>query len=161
MSANLGSRSQSGSSQHRPRPPVILVIEDDEVLADLLRQTLEDQGYQVVTATDGVPGLARIRAGGVDLVLLDLMMPGLNGLEVCWQARQQTEPRAPHVPILILTACIDDETQRAGFIAGADDYVTKPFDVEVLLARIGVWLRQRGYAEELIAARERAEVGWY
>ncbi|HLH22505.1 MAG TPA: response regulator transcription factor [Chloroflexota bacterium] len=123
-----------------PRP-VVLVVEDDAGLAELIHMLLEGAGYAVERAADGTTGLVRLLAGGVDLVLLDLMLPGLDGLEVCRRARAQRQDA--FLPIIMMTA-LDSEQQRVdGFAVGADDYVPKPFSTDELLARVEVWLRTR------------------
>ena len=111
--------------------PVILVVEDDAGTREVLFDLLDDAGYGVVHAADGPEGLARIAAGGVDLVLLDLMLPGLNGLELCREVRaRETET---YLPILMLTALTGYEHRQEGFDAGADDYISKPFAADDLL----------------------------
>jgi signal transduction histidine kinase len=121
--------------------PVVLVVEDDALVADMLRTMLSRAGYSVETAADGAAGLARIEAGGVDLVVLDLMLPELDGLELCRRVRAQESD--VYLPIIILTAQPGPDQRQAGFAAGADDFLTKPFDREDLLARVQVWVRAR------------------
>jgi DNA-binding response OmpR family regulator len=121
--------------------PVVLVIEDDESIAELLHFALEGEGYAVERAADGTTGFARIQAGGLDLVLLDLMLPGLDGLELCRRARAHG-PDA-FLPIIMMTALVTEQQRLDGFAAGADDYVPKPFSPDELLARVQVWLRAR------------------
>jgi len=121
--------------------PTILVIDDEPSVQDLLRGALEPHGYTVETAANGAAGLARMEGEGIDLVLLDLMLPQVSGLEVCrqWRAREANG----YLPIIMLTASLSEMKRRAGFAAGADDYVTKPFDVNELLDRVHVWLHTR------------------
>jgi DNA-binding response OmpR family regulator len=121
--------------------PVVLVVEDDQTIAELLHSLLEGAGYTTERAADGTRGLARIQAGGVDLVLLDLMLPGLDGLELCRRVRAHS--RDPYLPIIMITALVAEQQRLDGFAAGADDYVLKPFSIEELLARVQVWLRAR------------------
>jgi signal transduction histidine kinase len=121
-------------------PPLILVVEDDPVLAGVLCELLEDTGYAVQHAADGAAGVARIEQGGVDLVLLDLMLPDVDGLELCRRAR--AVERDVYLPIIMLTV-LGEKQRHAGFLAGADDYVAKPFDTGDLLDRVQVWLRTR------------------
>jgi DNA-binding response OmpR family regulator len=130
--------------------PVVLVVDDDAGIRELLRDPLEAAGYGVDEAPDGSAALARISAGGVDLVLLDLMLPGLNGLEVCRQVRATAH--GLYLPILMTTALAAEQDLRAGFAAGADDYVTKPFSLAEVVDRVGVWLRMR---ERLRLAQEQ------
>ena len=115
----------------------ILVIEDDRNLAAILRYNLEKQGYTVSLAYDGLEGLKLARATQPDLVILDLMLPSLDGREVCRYLH-----RSINTPILILTALDEEEEVVAGLEAGADDYVTKPFSMRELLARVAAHLRR-------------------
>jgi len=115
----------------------ILVIEDETPLAEALKYTLEKEGYEVEVTGDGALGLERFQAGGVNLILLDLMLPTLDGLEVCKRIRA-----ASFVPILILTAKDSDIDEVLGLELGADDYVTKPFNMRKLIARIKALLRR-------------------
>jgi PAS domain S-box-containing protein len=126
------------SSSERPR---ILVVEDDHATAVVIRDLLESEGYNVGTAPDGATGLAHVEADGVDLVLLDLMLPDLNGFELCRHVR--AHETGVYLPIIMLTAMTAERDRHAGFAAGADDYVTKPFEVHDLLDRVHVWLRTR------------------
>jgi DNA-binding response OmpR family regulator len=119
-------------------PEHILVIEDDRQIADLLRRGLLYEGYSVQVAADGEAGLAAARDHPPDLVLLDLMLPGIDGLTVCRRLRA-----AGDVPILILTAKDAVPDRVAGLDAGADDYLVKPFSFEELLARVRAQLRRR------------------
>jgi DNA-binding response OmpR family regulator len=127
----------------QPARPVILVVEDVEQVAELLSTLLTQKGYNVETAPRGSDGLARVKRGGIDLVLLDLMLPDVHGLEVCQAVRAL--PSQVYLPIIMLTALATDTDRHAGFAAGADDYVTKPFKTDELLDRVGVWLRTRQY----------------
>ncbi len=115
----------------------ILVIEDEERIADLLRRGLTYEGFRVSTAGDGVSGLAVARDDPPNLVILDWMLPGLDGLEVCKRLRA-----AGSVPIIMLTAKESVPDRVAGLDAGADDYVVKPFAFDELLARIRAQLRR-------------------
>jgi signal transduction histidine kinase len=121
-------------------PPIILVVEDDPVLADVVCDLLEDSGYAVELASDGAAGVARIEQGGIELVLLDLMLPDVDGLELCRRARALEHD--VYLPIIMLTV-LGEKQRHAGFLAGADDYVAKPFDTRDLLDRVQVWLRTR------------------
>lgn len=115
----------------------ILVIEDEAPLAEALKYTLEKEGYEVEVAGDGALGLERFQTGGVNLILLDLMLPTVDGLEVCKRIRATS-----FVPILILTAKDSDIDEVLGLEMGADDYVTKPFNMRKLIARIKALLRR-------------------
>src|SRR2546430_16099343 len=112
----------------------ILLIEDEHALTDVLSYNLEREGYEVQVAHDGQEGLRKAQMQLPDVILLDLMLPGLDGLEVCRELRAGERTR--HVPILMLTAKAEETDQVVGFSIGADDYVTKPFSVKVLLQRI-------------------------
>jgi DNA-binding response OmpR family regulator len=115
----------------------ILLVEDDATISELLAYNLRRAGYDVLQETNGRAGLQAALAGVVDLVLLDLMLPGLDGLTVSREIKR----RRPDLPVIMLTARSERETMLQGFQAGADDYVTKPFDLDVLLARIEARLR--------------------
>lgn len=118
----------------------ILVVEDDPTISDLLAYNLRRAGYEVRQERSGTAGLQAALAGQGDLVLLDLMLPGLDGISAAREIRR----RRPDLPLIMLTARDDRETILRGFEAGADDYVTKPFDMDVLLARILARLRAGG-----------------
>ncbi|HEX4214813.1 MAG TPA: response regulator transcription factor [Candidatus Dormibacteraeota bacterium] len=115
----------------------ILMIEDDEGISDLVRYNLEAVGYTVQVAREGNSGLRMARTGAPDLVLLDLMLPGMDGVEVCRQLR-----RGGSVPVIMLTARDSEVDRVLGLELGADDYVTKPFSMRELLARITAVLRR-------------------
>ncbi|MDQ0287065.1 DNA-binding response OmpR family regulator [Desulfofundulus luciae] len=123
--------------------PRILVVEDEASLARFLQLELNHEGYQVETAQNGYEALGRIGEAGWDLVLLDLMLPGLDGFEVCRRIREQAD-----VPIIMLTARDATLDKVKGLDTGADDYITKPFAVEELLARIRAKLRRAGTARQ-------------
>jgi two-component system phosphate regulon response regulator PhoB len=114
--------------------PRILIIEDERGLTDVLTYNLQREGYDTVVAHDGQEGLRKAQMQLPDVILLDLMLPGLDGLAVCRELRSGERTR--HVPILMLTAKAEETDQVVGFSMGADDYVTKPFSVKVLLQRI-------------------------
>lgn len=115
----------------------ILIIEDDEAILTFLRRGLAYEGYQVETAEDGQMGLLMARDKTPDLVVLDWMLPGLDGLEVCRRLRT-----GGHIPILMLTARDSVSDRIQGLDAGADDYMVKPFNLDELLARIRALLRR-------------------
>lgn len=112
----------------------ILVIEDEDDIRELLRYNLEKSGYEYFEATSGESGWNKIQDINPDLILLDLMLPGIDGLEVC--DRIKTELKHQNIPVVMLTAKGEEEDIVKGLEMGADDYVTKPFSVKVLLARI-------------------------
>ena len=117
--------------------PKILIVEDDGDIAAIERDYLELNGYQVEIAADGTSGLARGRSGAFDLILLDLMLPGMDGFSVCRQLREGTD-----IPILMVTARREDIDKIRGLGMGADDYITKPFSPSALVARIKASLAQ-------------------
>jgi DNA-binding response OmpR family regulator len=127
------------------RRPVVLVVEDDAPTATMLRRLLTKADYAVESASDGASGLARIAQGGIDVVLLDVVLPDGSGLELCRQVRTHTEHG--HLPIIMLTGLSSDSARRAGFAAGADDYITKPFHTADLLDRVRVWARARQHLQ--------------
>ncbi|MFQ3632981.1 winged helix-turn-helix domain-containing protein [Roseiflexus sp.] len=115
----------------------ILLVEDDPILSETLRYNLEREGYSVINAADGVVGLERARRDQPDMIILDVMLPRLDGFSVCRILRQESE-----VPILILTARQDEIDRIAGLELGADDYVAKPFSLGELLARVRAIMRR-------------------
>ncbi len=119
---------------------MVLVVEDERDLADLICFNLQRIGYAAMAVHDGHSAVAAVIASPPDLVVLDLMLPGLSGLDVARQIR--THPRCQTVPIIMLTARGEEADQLAGLSAGADDYVTKPFSMKVLMARVAAKLRR-------------------
>jgi DNA-binding response OmpR family regulator len=119
----------------------VLVVEDDETLRELITDLLEGAGYVSHGIADGASALDAIAAGGVDLVLLDRNIPEIDGLEVCRRARASGGD--DYLPIIMLTALASEAQRREGFAAGADDYVSKPFDMAELLDRVQVWVSAR------------------
>lgn len=116
----------------------ILVVEDESKIARFVELELKYEGYDVETAEDGRTGLDKALHSGADLVLLDVMLPGLSGIEVCRRIRMESQ-----IPIIMLTAKDDVTDKVAGLDMGADDYMTKPFEIEELLARIRVALNRK------------------
>jgi two-component system, OmpR family, phosphate regulon response regulator PhoB len=114
--------------------PRVLIIEDERGLTDVLTYNLQREGYDTVVAHDGREGLRKAQMHLPDVILLDLMLPGLNGLDVCRELRAGERTR--NVPIVMLTAKAEETDHVVGFSLGADDYVTKPFSVKVLMQRI-------------------------
>ena len=121
-----------------PRPARILVVEDEPNMVAGLRDNFEFEGYEVLTAGDGIEGLRRALEESPDLVILDVMMPKMSGLEVCKQLRAQRDS----IPIIMLTARGQELDKVVGLELGADDYVTKPFSIRELLARVKAVLRR-------------------
>ena len=117
--------------------PKVLIIEDDASTVELVKLYLERDGYKVLSAQDGGEGLRLAREGGPDLIILDLMLPVMNGTEVCRTLRRESD-----VPIIMLTARVEEEDRLAGLDLGADDYVTKPFSPRELAARARAVLRR-------------------
>ena len=125
----------------------VLVVEDEESFSDALSYMLRREGYEVAVAPNGVDALAMFDRNGADLVLLDLMLPGLSGTEVCRALRQRSR-----VPIIIVTARDSEVDKVVGLELGADDYVTKPFSSRELVARIRAVLRRGVDAEDLMGS---------
>jgi two-component system, OmpR family, response regulator RegX3 len=123
--------------------PRILVVEDEESLADTVRYNLEREGYAVAVASDGRRALERFRSESPSLVILDLMLPEISGLDVCRQIRQIST-----VPIIMVTAKDSEADKVSGLEIGADDYVTKPFSVRELVSRVRAHLRRAGMRSE-------------
>ena len=119
----------------------VLIVEDDRNIAELLQMYLEKEGYAVTVAFDGGAGLSKFRAIGPDLVLLDVMMPVMDGWQVCKAIRAESQ-----TPIIMLTAKGEINDKVNGLRSGADDYITKPFEMKEVLARIEAVLRRSGTA---------------
>src|SRR3972149_2301579 len=126
--------------------PSILIIEDDPTLLRGLTDNFRSHGYQVRSATDGNSGLAQALSEPPDVVLLDIMLPKLNGYEICRRLRE----RKLAMPIIMLTAKGQEEEIVQGLELGADDYVTKPFSIRELLARVKAFLRRRSDDDQSI-----------
>jgi two-component system phosphate regulon response regulator PhoB len=119
----------------------VLIIEDDHDIRELIRHHLARDGYRVEEAADGSDGLSRARAGAIDLIVLDLMLPGMSGLEVCRSLKN--DPQTAGVPVVMVTAKGEESDIVVGLELGADDYVVKPFSPKVLLARVRAVIRRR------------------
>ena len=132
-------------------PKRILIVEDDEHIAELLRMHLSDEGFEVEHVADGRLGLAAVERGGWHALVLDLMLPGVDGLEICRRARAM----AYYVPIIITSARSSEVHRILGLELGADDYLTKPFSVMELVARVRALLRR----SEALARNARLEAG--
>ena len=132
----------------------ILVVEDEESLSDPLSYLLEREGFEVAVAADGHAALDEFDRGGADLVLLDLMLPGLPGTEVCRALRTRSS-----VPVIMLTAKDSEIDKVVGLEIGADDYVTKPYSSRELVARIRAVLRRKGEPDELLPGDDRGRPG--
>ena len=125
-------------------PSTVLIVEDDPHALELVRLYLDQDGHQVLVASDGIEGLRLARDAAPDLIVLDLMLPGIDGTEVCRQVQQES-----NVPIIMVTARVEEEDRLTGLEMGADDYITKPFSPRELAARVRVVLRR--------TAREQSE----
>jgi DNA-binding response OmpR family regulator len=128
----------------------ILVVEDEPTLVETLEYNLSHQDYEVFTATDGREALAIAREELPDLIVLDLMLPGIDGIEVCRVLRQEMS-----VPILMLTARDEEVDKVVGLEVGADDYMTKPFSMRELMARVKALLRRERLIREELSAEDR------
>ena len=117
--------------------PKILVVDDEPAIVELAQLYLQQEDYETVTATDGIQALVQVKKTHPDLVILDLMLPGLDGWEVCKRLRAETD-----LPIIMLTARSDDVDKIVGLELGADDYITKPFNPRELVARVKAILRR-------------------
>ncbi|HEX8632480.1 MAG TPA: response regulator transcription factor [Catenuloplanes sp.] len=133
----------------------ILVVDDDPTVSDVVQRYLEHAGYQVVSAGDGAAALSSLAARPPDLVILDLMLPGIDGLEVCRRMRAMS----PQVPIVMLTALGEEADRVVGLQMGADDYVTKPFSPRELVLRVQSVLRRAGVAAQPAAASDTEVLG--
>src|SRR5512142_1258150 len=127
------------------RPAKILVIDDEPHLVKLVRSNLEAQHYKVISAMDGPSGLAMVEKEGPDLIILDIMLPGMDGFEVLQKIREFSV-----VPVVLLTAKDQEVDVVRGLKLGADDYIRKPFSVHELLARVEAVLRRGASSEEVI-----------
>jgi two-component system, OmpR family, alkaline phosphatase synthesis response regulator PhoP len=134
----------------------VLIVEDDNDLVKLLKYNLEKEGFRVNYATDGTIALAEARRDPPDLVILDLMLPGLDGLEVCRQLRRAD--RFVHTPVLILSARNEEADRVVGLEVGADDYVTKPFSTREVIARVRALLRRHEPVVPLRSKLQRGEL---
>jgi DNA-binding response OmpR family regulator len=138
------------------QPERILVVDDNETNRDILEARLKANGYKVLHAGDGEEALAVARRCLPDLILLDIMMPKLNGIEVCRQLK--ADPALPFTPIVLVTAKSDSQDVVDGLEAGADDYLTKPIDQKTLVARVKALLRRKALHERKPDAAPAASV---
>ena len=122
---------------------IILIIEDETAIQNIIKAFLEDAGYTAVLADDGLEGIEKFHKFSPDLVLLDLMLPKINGFAVCELIRKESQ-----VPIIMLTARDDDESQMKGFDVLADDYITKPFTMPLVMRRIEAVLRRTEHGNQ-------------
>lgn len=133
----------------------ILIVDDVQLNLDLMRKILSEGGYQIATAINGKSAIAKARAHKFDLILLDLVMPDIDGFEVC--SILKSNPQTQDIPVIFLTATKENNNITRGFNLGAVDYIPKPFSKEELLARVNLHLTLRRYQNELIRSKEKAE----
>src|SRR6201984_2307754 len=136
-------------------PPLILVVDDVPDNVDILQMRLEAQSYAVATAADGIEALDKIREQSPDLVLLDVMMPRLDGIETV--KRLKADPGLPFIPVILVTAKADASDVIAGLESGGDDYLTKPVDHAALSARVRAMLRIKSLHDTVQAQAQRLE----
>jgi len=134
----------------------VLVVDDEESIVQLIKYNLEKENYRVIYASNGATGLAAAIEHLPGLIILDVMMPGKDGLDVCRTLK--TNPKTAHIPIIMISARGDDIDIILGLEMGADDYVTKPFSPRELLARVKANLRRREYSGGLHNSREQKEM---
>ncbi len=138
-------------------PTYILVIEDDDIVARTVERSLRGNEFRVVIANSGIEGLKVARRRRPDLVILDVIMPGMDGYAVCREMR--ADPLLINIPVLFLTAKVKDEDRIAGFVAGGDDYLSKPFNIDELILRIRAILRRvrlQAEAQQILAQQAQA-----
>ena len=131
--------------------PVILCVDDEEANLKLLEKLLVPRGYVVVSAASGKDALLKIRSQAIDLILLDIIMPGMDGFEVCRQIKEDQKLR--NIPVIMITASVVKQDHVRGIEAGADEFLSKPFDQAEVLARIKILLKLKAIDDE----RKRAE----
>src|SRR6185312_14315556 len=134
----------------------LLVVDDDAAMRDFLSESLMDEGYRVDVAAGGRSGIERVRAGGVDLVVSDVKMPDMDGLDMLSEIRVPVDPGTPAPHVIIITAFGSIETAKRALKLGAHDYITKPFEVEDLVVAVEKALDERMLRNEV--ARLRREV---
>lgn len=137
--------------------PTLLLVEDAPDLAQVIIREFESAGYRVLHAADGMTALQLFASQPPDLVILDWMLPKLNGLEVLRRLRQSHLPQSSAVPVLMLTARADEADRVLGLEVGADDYVTKPFSMRELAARVHALLRRIEHVQSIVAADRRGD----
>jgi adenylate cyclase len=138
-------------------PPRILIVDDNETNRDILRSRLGPQGYELLEAADGEEALAAARQHHPDLILLDVMMPKMDGIEACRQIK--ADASLPFMPVVLVTAKSDSKDVVAGLEAGADEYLTKPLDQSALVARVKSMLRMKELTDQ-VRARAADLAAW-
>ena len=138
----------------------ILVVEDDPIALRFARYTLLQEGYQVITAPNGLEGLRKAQTENPDLIILDIMLPGIDGFEICHRLR--AEPETARIPILMLTAKAQEADRQTGLKVGADDYLTKPALPSEIVRRVQALLALAEYASPVLekdnGQRQRGEI---
>lgn len=147
----MGKKKKKKKQKTQERPPKILVVEDDLTLVETLEYNLSGEGYDVSTAADGLIALEMAQEEQPDLIVLDIMLPGLDGFEVCRILRREVT-----MPILMLTARADEVDRVVGLEMGADDYLVKPFSMREFLARVKALLRRVRLVREEMEAKDGA-----
>lgn len=149
--SGIGAQETGRVVMHRAdgKPIRVLVVDDEPVLAELVSMALRYEGWDIATAADGASAIASARETAPDVVVLDVMLPDMSGLEVLRRLREQI----PGLPLLLLTAKDAVEDRIAGLTAGGDDYVTKPFSIEEVVLRLRALLRRTGVTSESGAPR--------
>ena len=138
-----------------PLNPVILCVDDEEANLRLLEKLLVPRGYVVVSAVSGKDALLKIKSQAIDLVLLDIIMPGMNGFEVCRQIKE--DPKLRTIPVIMITASIVKQDRILGIEAGAEEFLSKPFDLVEVLARIKMLLRMKALEDDRKGAESQRE----
>ena len=136
-------------------PPLILIVDDNLTNLDILQARLEAHNYKIITATDGKAGLAMAKEKQPDLILLDIMMPKMDGIEVCQHLRADSS--LPFMPIILVTAKADPKDVVAGLEAGGDEYLTKPVDHAALVARVKSMLRIKALHDTVLEQSAKLE----
>lgn len=133
--------------------PLILIVEDEKRMQDILSDYLKKDGHKVILADDGIEALTVLKNNPVDLMILDIMMPNMDGYSVCKQAREISS-----LPIIMLTAKQEEADKLRGYELGADDYVTKPFSPNVLMAKVRVLLKRTGHPESIVSTLQAGKI---
>jgi DNA-binding response OmpR family regulator len=136
------------------KPAYILLIEDDAMVSRTIERSLRGEEFKIAVANDGVEGLKLARKRPPELIVLDIMMPGMDGYVVCRELRN--DPQLAETPVLFLTAKIKEEDKIAGFLAGADDYLAKPFNVDELILRVRAILRRTRRPSSTLDGKDRS-----
>lgn len=133
--------------------PLILIVEDEKRIQNIVSDYLKKEGYNIILADDGIEALIVLNNNHVDLMILDIMMPNMDGYSVCKQAREISD-----LPIIMLTAKQEEVDKLRGYELGADDYVTKPFSPDVLMAKVRVLLKRTGHLESIVSTLQAGKI---